>query len=96
MGSHRPEIQEGYFSYLQGSHLIFYLQGEGGIVIIGLPHRCMDVGDTFPEETSFLRFSRFHAAHGNQGEEISPFDRDDIGVVRAFGVKGSPQWRGKP
>ena len=47
MGSHRPEIQEGYFSYIQGSHLIFYLKREGGIDIIGIPHQCMDIGNLF-------------------------------------------------
>lgn len=47
VGAHRPEIQEGYFSYVEGSHLIFYLKREGGIDIIGLPHQCMDTGGYF-------------------------------------------------
>lgn len=46
-GTNRPEIQEGYFSYAQGSHLIFYLKREGGIDIIGIPHQCMDINGFF-------------------------------------------------
>lgn len=45
-GRHRPEIKEGYFSYLQGAHVIFYLQRKGGIDIIGIPHQRMDI-ETF-------------------------------------------------
>lgn len=47
MGSPRPEIQKGYFSYIQGSHLIFYLKREDGIDIIGIPHQCMDIERLF-------------------------------------------------
>lgn len=47
MGTHRPEIQKGYFCYVQGSHLIFYLKREGGIDIIGIPHQRMDIGRFF-------------------------------------------------
>lgn len=46
-GTYRPEIQEGYFSYIQGSHLIFYLKREGGIDIIGIAHQCMDIRGFF-------------------------------------------------
>ena len=42
-GLHRPEIQKDYFSYTQGSHLVFYLKREGGIDIIAIPHQCMDI-----------------------------------------------------
>jgi len=43
LGTHRPEIKEGYFSYPQGSHVIFYLMREDGIDVIGVPHQRMDV-----------------------------------------------------
>lgn len=44
LGRHRPEIRDGYFSYLQGSHVVFYtLHPEGGISIIGVLHQAMDV-----------------------------------------------------
>lgn len=46
-GKHRPDIQEGYFCFPQGSHLIFYLIREGGIDIIGIPHKAMDVQNHF-------------------------------------------------
>ncbi len=48
-GRHRAEVQEGYFSYPQGSHIIFYLLREGGIDIIGIPHQRMDVLNYFFE-----------------------------------------------
>ena len=43
LGTHRPDVAEGYYSYLQGSHVIFYLIREDGIDIIGVPHQRMDV-----------------------------------------------------
>ncbi len=43
VGRHRPDVEEGYFSYIQGSHVIFYLMRDGGIDIIGIPHQHMDV-----------------------------------------------------
>jgi len=36
-------IKDGYYSYPQGSHVIFYLVREGGIDIIGIPHQRKDV-----------------------------------------------------
>lgn len=47
LGKPRPEIKEGYYSYPQGSHAIFYLVREGGIDIIGVPHQRMDVVNYF-------------------------------------------------
>ncbi|MBF0454987.1 MAG: type II toxin-antitoxin system RelE/ParE family toxin [Magnetococcales bacterium] len=46
-GRHRSDVQEGYFSYPQGSHVIFYLLREDGIDIIGIPHQRMDVMSYF-------------------------------------------------
>ena len=48
-GKHRPDIQEGYYSFPQGAHLIFYLIHSSGIDIIGLPHREMDIQNYFGE-----------------------------------------------
>jgi toxin ParE1/3/4 len=42
LGKARPEINQGYYSYPQGSHVIFYLVREGGIDIIGVPHQRME------------------------------------------------------
>ncbi|WP_297971779.1 type II toxin-antitoxin system RelE/ParE family toxin [uncultured Amaricoccus sp.] len=42
-GRARPDIREGYHSYPEGAHMIFYLVREGGIDILGVPHQAMDV-----------------------------------------------------
>jgi len=47
LGKPRPEIKEGYFSYPQGAHVIFYLVREGGVDIIGVPRQRMDVINYF-------------------------------------------------
>jgi len=49
LGKHRSDIKQGYYCYLQGSHLIFYLVNERGIDIIGIPHKAMDITNYFPE-----------------------------------------------
>jgi toxin ParE1/3/4 len=43
LGKHRSDVTEGYYSYLQGAHVIFYLIRADGIDIIGVPHQRMDV-----------------------------------------------------
>lgn len=43
VGKHRIDIEEGYYCYLQGSHLIFYTIGENCIHIIGIPYQVMDI-----------------------------------------------------
>lgn len=43
LGKHRPDVAEGYYSFPQGKHVIFYLIGEKGIDIIGVPHKEMDI-----------------------------------------------------
>jgi len=43
LGKHRPDICEGYYSYPQGNHVIFYLIGQESIEIIGIPHKEMDI-----------------------------------------------------
>ena len=50
IGKHRPDIEEGYYCYLQGPHLIFYTIGENGINIIGIPHKVMDVLNYFDSD----------------------------------------------
>ncbi len=47
IGKHRPDIEAGYYCYLQGSHLVFYILTEHGIDIIGIPHKSMDVLNYF-------------------------------------------------
>lgn len=47
IGKHRADIEEGYYCYLQGSHLIFYTIGQNCIHIIGIPHKVMDIFNYF-------------------------------------------------
>lgn len=42
-GKTRDDIKPGYFSFPEGQHIVFYLLGEGGIEIIGLPSQSMDI-----------------------------------------------------
>lgn len=47
LGRHRPEIHEGYYSYAQGAHVIFYVISEEYVDIIGIPHKAMDIDNFF-------------------------------------------------
>jgi toxin ParE1/3/4 len=47
LGKHRSDVTEGYYSYPQGQHVIFYLIGQGGIEVIGIPHKEMDIVSYF-------------------------------------------------
>ena len=47
MGKHRTDIQPGYYSFPQGSHVVFYLIQDDHIAIIGIPHREMDIASYF-------------------------------------------------
>ncbi len=42
LGRDRPELGEGYHSFAQGRHLIFYLLDPPDIHIIGILHQEMD------------------------------------------------------
>lgn len=41
-GKHRIDICEGYYSFPQGQHVVFYLVASNIIDIIGVPHKEMD------------------------------------------------------
>ncbi|HFE48174.1 MAG TPA: type II toxin-antitoxin system RelE/ParE family toxin [Chromatiaceae bacterium] len=43
LGKHRLDIAAGYYSFPQGQHVVFYLIGQDGIDIIGVPHKEMDI-----------------------------------------------------
>ncbi len=43
LGKHRTDISEGYYSFPEGQHVVFYLYTPNGIDIIGIPHKDMDV-----------------------------------------------------
>lgn len=46
-GKHRTDINEGFYSFPQGEHLVFYVMQPEGIAIIGIPHKEMDIGNYF-------------------------------------------------
>jgi len=43
LGKYRTEISDGYYSFPQGKHVVFYLISNEGIDIIGVPHKDMDI-----------------------------------------------------
>lgn len=47
LGRERDDIQPGYRSFPEGSHVVFYVIDGDFINIIGIPHKSMDVGALF-------------------------------------------------
>lgn len=47
IGKHRADIEEGYYCFRQGEHLIFYVIQQSDIAIIGVPHCAMDIQNYF-------------------------------------------------
>lgn len=47
LGKHRTDIQEGFYSFPQSEHVVFYLIRIEGIDIIGVPHKEMDILNYF-------------------------------------------------
>ena len=43
LGKHRTDVVEGYYSFPEGEHVVFYMIGEENIDIIGIPHKEMDI-----------------------------------------------------
>ena len=43
-GRERNDVHPDYRSFPQGSHVIFYMVGDGHDDIIGIPHKSMDIG----------------------------------------------------
>ncbi|WP_298967129.1 type II toxin-antitoxin system RelE/ParE family toxin [uncultured Roseibium sp.] len=43
IGKNRDEVADGYRSFPEGKHVIFYLILEAEIAIIGVPHAAMDI-----------------------------------------------------
>jgi toxin ParE1/3/4 len=46
-GRMREDIGQGYRSYREGSHLVFYVVEQGIVIIIGVPHGSMDIDAFF-------------------------------------------------
>lgn len=49
LGKHRTDICEGYYSFLEGQHVVFYLFDSSNLDIIGIPHKDMDTISYFLE-----------------------------------------------
>jgi toxin ParE1/3/4 len=49
LGRHRTDIFEGYYSFPEGQHVVFYLFDNNTIDIIGVPHKEMDIINYFLE-----------------------------------------------
>lgn len=47
LGKHRADICEGYYSYPEGQHMVFYIIGSDCIDIIGVLHKEMDIVSYF-------------------------------------------------
>jgi toxin ParE1/3/4 len=43
-GRDRNDVDAGYRSFPEGSHVIFYVVGDDCVIIIGIPHKSMDIG----------------------------------------------------
>jgi toxin ParE1/3/4 len=52
LGLKRDEIGEGYRSFAEGQHVIFYRVAGDDIEIIGIPHRRMDIEQQLGKESS--------------------------------------------
>ena len=46
-GRTRGDVADGYRSFPEGQHVVFYVIQTDGIAIIGIPHQVMDVGVFF-------------------------------------------------
>jgi toxin ParE1/3/4 len=51
IGKRRNDIKQGYYSFPEGRHVIFYTLTSYGIDIIGIPHQRMDVIGHLDEES---------------------------------------------
>jgi toxin ParE1/3/4 len=46
-GRARDDVAEGYRSFPEGQHVVFYIIQSDAIAIIGIPYQAMDVGVFF-------------------------------------------------
>lgn len=47
LGKKRDDVKEGYRSFQEGRHVIFYRISEVGIEVIGIPHQSEDIEHHF-------------------------------------------------
>jgi len=51
LGKNRDDVKEGYRSFPEGKHIIFYRQVKDRIEILGIPHQSMDISSHFDKST---------------------------------------------
>jgi toxin ParE1/3/4 len=47
-GRARDDVHDGYRSFPEGQHVVFYIVMADSVAIIGIPHQAMDIGSAFP------------------------------------------------
>ena len=47
-GRARDDVWDGYRSFPEGQHVVFYVLKGDAIAIVGIPHQAMDIGSQFP------------------------------------------------
>lgn len=49
LGKHRDEVKDGYLSFPEGRHVIFYRLGKDCIEVIGIVHQSEDIDTHFSD-----------------------------------------------
>ena len=80
LGKERDEVKQGYLSYFQGKHTIFYRVSEEGIEIIGIPHQSEDVEQQFEIDNPNPSYKNLldQLASPDEALEISQQENDDL------------------
>ncbi len=80
LGNERDEVKEGYLSYFQGKHTIFYRDAKDGIEIIGIPHQSEDIEQHFEIDNPNPSYKDLLDELGSPDEalEISQQEHDDL------------------
>lgn len=79
LGRQRDEVKEGYRSFPQGRHVVFYLVVPAGIEVIGIVHQSADVdthlGQPPPAERTVQTIPRRLAQLGDSEPDLKPIRR---------------------
>jgi len=80
LGKERDEVKEGYLSYFQRKHTIFYREAKDGIEIIGIPHQSEDVEQHFDIDNLNPSYKNLLDQLGSPDEEleVSQQAKDDL------------------
>ncbi|VAW71592.1 hypothetical protein MNBD_GAMMA12-71 [hydrothermal vent metagenome] len=70
LGKKRDEVSEGYLSYFEGSHTIFFRETNVGIEILGIPHQSEDIGFHFEIDNLNPSYKDLLSQVGEQKENL--------------------------